>query len=232
MLQGRKVLTMNVRAEESNLNSNVDRWEGRIAGRTITHFLTSKTMQGGGNTQNRSLHKIIILIYPSWQMLFMLFWALQAEKFYLSQHLTRSMGVNIAVQGNLWHFFNSAMHLQIFELCCPAFGIFPQNWMNWICSCIKQQVAIKDDHGCSPERCGIWEIQLRDALQSVSSLMQCKSKAQAATHILQAKLWGVTHSWKKKYEIAEQSRASSAIPFFLPGNKLESVYLDKNLKKK
>ena len=51
MLQGRKVLTMNVRAEESNLNSNVDRWEGRIAGRTITHFLTLKTMQGGGDMQ-------------------------------------------------------------------------------------------------------------------------------------------------------------------------------------
>ena len=124
MLQGRKVLTMNVRAEESNLNSNVDRWEGRIAGRTITHFLTLKTMQGGGNTQNRSFRKIIILIHPSWLMLFMLFWALQAEKFYLSQRLTRSMDVNIAVQGNLWQFFNSAMHLQIFELCCPAFGIF------------------------------------------------------------------------------------------------------------
>ena len=103
MLQGGKVLTMNARAEESNLNSNVDRWEGRIAGRTITHFLTLKTMQGGGNTQNRSFRKIIILIHPSWLMLF-----------YLSQHLTRSMGVNIAVQGNLWHFFNSAMHLQIF----------------------------------------------------------------------------------------------------------------------
>ena len=57
--------------------------------------------------------------------------------------------------------------------------------------------SIKYHHGCSPERCGIWEIQLRDALQSVSSLMQFKSQAQTATHILQAKLWGVTHSWKK-----------------------------------
>ena len=197
MLQGRKVLTMNVRAEESNLNSNVDRWEGRIAGRTITHFLTLKTMQGGGNTQNRSFRKIIILIHPSWLMLFMLFWALQAEKFYLSQRLTRSMGVNIAVQGNLWQFFNSAMHLQIFELCCPAFGIFPPYLKKWICLCTQRKVAIKDDHGCSPEGCGIWEIQLRDALQSVSSLMQYKSQVQTATHILQAKLWGVAHSWKK-----------------------------------
>ena len=65
MLQGGKVLTMNARAEESNLNSNVDRWEGRIAGRTITHFLTLKTMQGGGNTQSRSIHKTLIVIYPS-----------------------------------------------------------------------------------------------------------------------------------------------------------------------
>ena len=173
----------------------------------------------------------IISIHPSWLMLFMLFWALQAEKFYLSQHLTRSMGVNIAVQGNLWHFFfNSAMHLQIFELCCPAFGKFPKNLKNWICFCIKRQVAIKDQRGCSPEGCGIWEIQLRDALQSVSSLMQCKAQAQTATHILQAKLWGVTHSWKKTYEIAEQSRASSAIPYSFPGNKLKSR--DKNLMKK
>ena len=109
--------------------------------------------------------------------------------------------------------FNSAMHLQIFELCCPAFGIFPQNWMNWICSCIKQQVAIKDDHGCSPEGCGIWEIQLRDALQSISSLMQCKSQAHTATHILQAKLWGVTHSWKKNVwnSRAEQSLFSYSV---------------------
>ena len=57
--------------------------------------------------------------------------------------------------------------------------------------------SIKYHHGCSPERCGIWEIQLRDALQSVSSLMRCKSQAHTATHILQAKLWGVAHSWKK-----------------------------------
>ena len=75
------------------------------------------------------------------------------------------------------------------------------------------QVAIKDDHGCSPEGCGIWEIQLRDALQSISSLMQCKSQAHTATHILQAKLWGVTHSWKKSVwnSRAEQSLFSYSV---------------------
>ena len=137
--------------------------------------------------------------------------------FFYRSVLTRSMGVNIAVQGNLWHFFfNSAMHLQIFELCCPAFGKFPQNLKNWICFCIKRQVAIKDQRGCSPEGCGIWEIQLRDALQSVSSLMQCKAQAQTATHILQAKLWGVTHSWKKNVwnSRAEQSLFSYSV--FVP----------------
>ena len=129
MLQGRKVLTMNVRAEESNLNSNVDRWEGRIAGRTITHFLTLKTMQGGGNTQNRTFRKIIMLIHPSWLMLFMLFWALQAEKFYLSQRLTRSMGVNIAVQGNLWHFFSIRRCILRFLSCIVLhLAYFPHIW--------------------------------------------------------------------------------------------------------
>ena len=146
----------------------------------------------------------IILIHPSWLMLFRLFWALQAEKFYLSQRLTRSMGVNIAVQGNLWHFF------QFGDASSDFWAVLSCIWH--ISSKLDElnlflhQVAIKDDHGCSPEGCGIWEIQLRDALQSVSSLMQCKSQARkTATHILQAKLWGVAHSWKKTYEMAEQS---------------------------
>ena len=155
----------------------------------------------------------IILIHPSWLMLFMLFWALQAEKFYLSQRLTRSMGVNIAVQGNLWHFFQfgdaSSDFWAVLSCIWHISPIFEE--LNLFMHPAASGHSIKCHHGCSPERCGVWEIQLRDALQSVSSLMQCKSQVQTATHSLQAKIWGVTHSWKKTYEIAEQSLFSYSV---------------------
>ena len=71
----------------------------------------------------------IILIHPSWLMLFMLFWAFQAEKFYLSQRLTRSMGVNIAVQGNLWHFFSIRRCIFRFLSCVVLhLAYFPHIW--------------------------------------------------------------------------------------------------------
>ena len=155
-------------------------------------------MQGGGNTQNRSFRKMIILIHPSWLMLFWGCFELFKQKVLFIAAFDKIYGCEYCSSRQfVAFFFNSAMHLQIFELCCPAFGIFPPYLKKWICLCTQRKVAIKDDHGCSPEGCGIWEIQLRDALQSVSSLMRCKSQAHTATHILQAKLWGVAHSWKK-----------------------------------
>ena len=64
-------------------------------------------------------------------------------------------------------FFNSAMHLQIFELCCPAFGIFPPYLKNWICLCTQRQVAIQLNT--------IMGVLLKDvAFEKSSSEMHCK----------------------------------------------------------